>query len=121
MKLLHVISIIVAVTVPALAQETTTIGPITSAPAPGPSTAAILRPSSGEIITIGKPYTISWSPPPPPGGPLALELHGRVSYLVSITPETTVCDGWLINTECDKFNVSIPSSSTSFVWNLTKP
>ncbi|KAL2818743.1 hypothetical protein BDW59DRAFT_165402 [Aspergillus cavernicola] len=94
---------------------------ITSAPAPGPSTPAILRPSSGETVTVGEPYTISWTPPPPPDAPLAIELFGKVGYISGILPETTSCDGWLINTECDKFNITIPSGATSYVWNVTPP
>ncbi|KAL4872429.1 hypothetical protein BDV12DRAFT_193521 [Aspergillus spectabilis] len=102
------------------AQQTTT-GTVTPPPVPEPSTLAILRPSGGETITVGEPYTISWSDPPPPEGPLAIELFGRVNSIYRLLPETTSCDGWLINTECDKLNVSIPSGSTSYVWNLTAP
>ncbi|KAL4877454.1 hypothetical protein BJY04DRAFT_126844 [Aspergillus karnatakaensis] len=124
MKTIQVLSSLLAVSAQAIAQESTATGPITSAPVPeptSPSTAGIIRPSSGETVTVGKPYTISWSDPPPPAGPLAIELFGDVSLLYSLAPESTGCDGWLINTECDKFNVSIPSGSTSFVWNLSKP
>ncbi|KAL4800361.1 hypothetical protein BDV19DRAFT_352860 [Aspergillus venezuelensis] len=90
-------------------------------PSPAPTSAAILRPSAGETITVGAPYTISWSPPPANSGPLAIELLGKVGALWRVGPNDTTCDGWLINTECDKFDVDIPGGSTSYVWNLSAP
>ncbi|OJJ01176.1 hypothetical protein ASPVEDRAFT_40732 [Aspergillus versicolor CBS 583.65] len=101
----------------AIAQQTSET--ITTAPAT--PTAGILRPSSGETITVGQPYTVRWTPPPPEAGPLAIELFGWVNRISQILPNTTSCDGWLINTQCDKLDVNISSGSTSYVWDLSKP
>ncbi|KAL4969613.1 uncharacterized protein BDV14DRAFT_195876 [Aspergillus stella-maris] len=103
----------------ALAQTSTNTA--SPEPSPAPTSAAIVRPSSGETITVGAPYTISWSPPPASSGPLAIELFGKVGALWRLGPNDTTCDGWLINTECDKFDVDIPAGSTSYVWNLSAP
>ena len=97
---------------PALAQQASET--ITPAPSATPSTAGILRPSSGETITVGEPYTIRWTPPPFDTGALAIELFGRVNSIYRILPNTTSCDGWLINTQCDKLDVNISSGSTSY-------
>ncbi|KAL4943032.1 hypothetical protein BDV06DRAFT_221641 [Aspergillus oleicola] len=85
------------------------------------TTAAILRPSPGETIILGAPYTISWVPSPPNSGPLVVELFGNVGAIHGLGPNDISCDRWLINTECDKFDVDIPGGSTSYVWNLSKP
>lgn len=103
---------------PALAQQASET--ITPAPSATPSTAGILRPSSGETITVGEPYTIRWTPPPFDTGPLAIELFGRVNSIHRILPNTTSCDGWLINTQCDKLDVNISSGSTSYGANSHK-
>ncbi|KAL4950122.1 hypothetical protein BDW69DRAFT_202367 [Aspergillus filifer] len=103
----------------ALAQTSTSAA--SSGPSPAPTAATILRPSTGEKITVGAPYTIFWSQPPANSGPLAIELFGNVGALWSLGPNDTTCDGWLMNTECDKFDVDIPAGSTSYVWNLSAP
>jgi hypothetical protein len=89
------------------AQQTRT-GTITPPPVREPSAPAIIRPSSGETITVGEPYTISWSDPPPPEEELAIELFGRVNSIYRLLPEAISCDGWLINTECDKIECLHP-------------
>ncbi|KAL2802761.1 hypothetical protein BJX63DRAFT_99386 [Aspergillus granulosus] len=107
-----------------LAQETTTSAPTLiaseSSPPPPQTTGEILRPSPGETVTVGDLYTISWSPPPLPTGPLALEIKGTNAWIRPIL-DTTSCDGYAVNTHCDKFDVEIPAGSTSFVWNMTDP
>ena len=97
---------------PALAQQTSET--ITPAPSATPSTAGIIRPSSGEIITVGKPYTVRWTPLPPESDPLAIELFGNVGGIYPLLPNTTTCAGWLINTKCDKLDVNISSGATSY-------
>ncbi|KAL2849872.1 hypothetical protein BJY01DRAFT_245807 [Aspergillus pseudoustus] len=103
-----------------LAQDTTTT--TTTEPSETSTTTGILRPSAGETVTYGSFYTISWSPPPPsPAGPLALEIKGDTADIHWILPNWTSCDGWMLNTQCKKFDVDIPAGSTSFVWNMTDP
>jgi hypothetical protein len=57
----------------------------------------IVRPSEGETITAGAPYTIKWNAPA--GDKISIELEDEDGYARSYG---ALCDGWLINAYCGK-------------------
>lgn len=79
----------------------------------GTKPTTLLRPSANETITAGHPYTIRW-PKSTASGNLAIEVRSYAGRIDTFVPNSTTCDGWLINTECDKFNLSLPDGSTSY-------
>ncbi|PGH10754.1 hypothetical protein AJ80_07404 [Polytolypa hystricis UAMH7299] len=84
---------------------------------PSPISATILRPSAGETVTGGQPYTVTWSPAPPLPQPLMVELEisgPAFSYLYNSSYE---CNGWLVNPRCGKIALNIPSGTT-WVWDV---
>ncbi|KAL4884573.1 hypothetical protein BJY04DRAFT_215036 [Aspergillus karnatakaensis] len=106
------VSIAIAQTDPG---TTTTTQPPGPPPTTAPSAPAIIRPSSGEVVQLTGFYTLSWTPPVPDTEPLELEFFGNIRKIpVALQPPTTMCKGWIVNTECMRFNMSIPAGSTSF-------
>ena len=76
-----------------------------------PATPTILRPSDGETIMGGQPYTVSWTPPTAPGN-LTVEMWGETGAFTYQERDGGPCDGYLVNTRCTKLWDDIPNAET---------
>ncbi|KAL4813015.1 hypothetical protein BDW67DRAFT_188135 [Aspergillus spinulosporus] len=93
--------------------STAFVTPTGDLPAP-----TILKPSPGEVITIGQPYTIEWTPQTVPGH-VELELHSERGSAEELIECRYTCTGWAINTECSQLTpLWIPEGETSVVWDV---
>ena len=88
------------------------INTITYTANPTPSGNTILRPSSGETITAGSPYTITWTDII--GSEVQLNLEDKVGNAELFGQ---LCDGWLINEYCGKLNNETQNTG-SWVWDV---
>jgi hypothetical protein len=88
------------------------INTITNTANPTPSGNTILRPSLGETITAGSPYTITWTDII--GSEVQLNIENKVGHAELFGQ---ICDGWLINEYCGKLNNETQNMG-SWVWDV---
>jgi hypothetical protein len=82
------------------------------------TSSSVLRPTEGEIVVYGSPYTIKWSPPTIAGG-ISIELwdadSGSWASSFGLHDQSGIqvsCDGWLSNSQCGKIAQSVPNNGS---------
>jgi hypothetical protein len=82
---------------------------------------SVFHPLPGETIVFNTVYTIRWTPPAISGS-ISIELWDADSWswassfqplvVVDNLTEHSVCDGWLVNSQCAKIASRVPNSGS---------